>query len=57
MTTGLKYHTKEADQDLINERLTLNVSPKTEATVKFFNDTIHWIGWNATPEHAETLKT
>jgi hypothetical protein len=28
-----------------------------EAAVKFFNDTIHWAGWNATPELADTLKT
>jgi hypothetical protein len=37
---------------LINQRLTLNVSHKTEedteAAVKFFNDTIQWAGWNAT---------
>jgi hypothetical protein len=46
---------------LTNERLTLNVSLKTEedieAAVKFFNDTIQWAGWNATPEHTETVKT
>jgi hypothetical protein len=45
----------------INQRLTLNVSFKTEedieASVKFFNDTIQWAGWNATPEHTDTLKT
>jgi hypothetical protein len=45
---------------LINERLTLNVSLKTEeeieAAVKFFNDTIQWAGWNTTPEHTDTLK-
>jgi hypothetical protein len=45
----------------INERLTLNVSLQTEedteAAVKFFNDTIQWAGWNATPEHIGTLKT
>jgi hypothetical protein len=37
----------------INKRLTLNISLKTEedieAAVKFFNDTIQWAGWNATP--------
>jgi hypothetical protein len=42
----------------VNGRLTLNVSLKTEentqAAVKFFNDTIQWIGWNATPNHTET---
>jgi hypothetical protein len=41
-------------------RLTLNVSLKTdediEAAVKFFNDTVQWAGWNATPEHTGTLK-
>jgi hypothetical protein len=46
---------------IVNERLTLNVSLKTkedsEAAVKFFNDTTQWAGWNATPEHTETLKT
>jgi hypothetical protein len=42
---------------LINQRLTLNVSLKTkkdiEAAVKFFNDTVQWAGWNATPEHTD----
>jgi hypothetical protein len=46
---------------LINQRLTLNVSLKTEedteAAVKFFNDTIQWAGWNATPEHTDMLKS
>jgi hypothetical protein len=46
---------------LINQRLTLNVSLKTEedieAAVKFFKDKIQWAGWNATPEHTDTLKT
>jgi hypothetical protein len=46
---------------LINQRLTLNVSLKTEkdieAAVKFFNDTVQWAGWNTTPEHTDTLKT
>jgi hypothetical protein len=45
---------------LISQRLTLNVSLKTEedieAAVKFFNDTLHWAGWNAMPEHTDTLK-
>jgi hypothetical protein len=45
---------------LINKRLTLNVSLKTEenveAVVKFFNDIIHWTGWNAMPEHTAILK-
>jgi hypothetical protein len=46
---------------LINQILTLNVSLKTKedtaAAVKFFNDTVQWAGWNATPEHTDTLKT
>jgi hypothetical protein len=29
----------------------------TEAAVKFFNDTIQWAGWNAMPEHTDSLKT
>jgi hypothetical protein len=54
-------HTNWNDfRHLINERLTLNVSLKIEedieATVKFLNDTIQWAGWNATPEHTDTLK-
>jgi hypothetical protein len=48
-------------RQLISERLTSNVSLKTEedidAAVKFFNDTIQWAGWNAIPEHTGTLKT
>jgi hypothetical protein len=44
----------------INERLTLNVSLKTEedveAAVKFFSDAIQCTGWNAMSEHTETLK-
>jgi hypothetical protein len=55
-------HTNLDDyRHLINERLTLNVSLKTEevieAAVKFVNDTIQWAGRNTTPEHTETLKT
>jgi hypothetical protein len=46
---------------LNNERLTSNVSLKTkediEAAVKFFNDTIQWAGWNATPEHTHLAHT
>jgi hypothetical protein len=46
---------------LINQRLALNVSLKIEedieAAVKFFNDAVQWAGWNATPEHTDTLKT
>jgi hypothetical protein len=48
-------------RQLINERLTLNISFKTEedneAGVKFFNNTIQWAGWNAMPKHTDTLKT
>jgi hypothetical protein len=55
-------HTKwDHFRQLINERLTLNISLKTEknieAAVKFFNDTIQWAGWKTTPEHTDTLKT
>jgi hypothetical protein len=55
-------HTNWDDfRHLINERLTLNVSLKTEedteAALKFFNDTIQWAGWNATPQHTDTLTT
>jgi hypothetical protein len=43
---------------LINERLTLSVSLKSEedigAAVKFFNDTIQWAGWKATPIYRYT---
>jgi hypothetical protein len=39
------------------ERLSLNVSLKTEegseATVKFFNNTIQWAGWNTLPERTQ----
>jgi hypothetical protein len=51
----------QTPKHLINERLTLNVSLKTEedivTAVKFFNDTIQWAGWNAMPEHTDRLKT
>jgi hypothetical protein len=55
-------HTNWDDfRKLINERLTLNVSLKTEedieAAVKFFNDTIQWAGWNATTECTHIVKT
>jgi hypothetical protein len=55
-------HTNWDDfRQLIKERLTLNVSLKTEedieAAIKFFNDTIQWAGWNASSEHTETVKT
>jgi hypothetical protein len=57
-----KRHTNWDDfRCLINERLALNVSLKTEedieAAVKFSNDTTQWASWNATSEHTETLKT
>jgi hypothetical protein len=45
---------------LVNERLTLNIPPKDEEDIEvsavFFNDTIQWAGWNATPEHSRTLE-
>jgi hypothetical protein len=55
-------HTNWDDfRQLINERLILNISLKTEEdieiAVKFFNDTIQWAGFNATPEHTDTVKT
>jgi hypothetical protein len=50
-----RYTNWDDFRHLINQRLTLNVSLKTEedieAAVKFFNDTIQWEGWNAMPEH------
>jgi hypothetical protein len=46
---------------LINQRLTLNVSfqpeEDIEAAVKFFNDTMQWAGYNATPEHTDSRHT
>jgi hypothetical protein len=60
---SLSYrHTNWDDiRHLINERLSLNVSLNTkediEAAVKFFNDTIQWASWNATPEHTDTRET
>jgi hypothetical protein len=60
---NLRYRYTNWDdfRHLINQRLTLNVSLKTdrdvEAAVKFFNDTIQWAGWNANREHTDTLKT
>jgi hypothetical protein len=46
---------------LVNKKLTLKVLLKTEenieAAVKFFNDTIQWADWNATPEHTDILTT
>jgi hypothetical protein len=58
---SLSYrHTNRDDfRHLINQRLSLHVSLKPkediEAAVKFFNDTVQWAGWNATPEHTDTL--
>jgi hypothetical protein len=54
-------HTNWDDfRGLINERLTLNVSLKTEedteAAVKFFSNAIQWTGWNAKSLHTETFK-
>jgi hypothetical protein len=46
-------------RQLINERLTLNIYLKTEedieAAVKLLNNRTQWAGWNATPEHTDTL--
>jgi hypothetical protein len=43
---------------IINQRLTLNISFKTEedieAAVKFFNDRIQWAGWNGRPKHTHS---
>jgi hypothetical protein len=55
-------HTNWDDfRHLINQRITLNVSLKTkediEVAIKFFNNTVQWAGWNATPEHRDTLNT
>jgi hypothetical protein len=54
-------HTNWDDfRQLINERLTLNVSLKTEddieAAVKFFNNTIQWAGRNRTYGHTQTIR-
>jgi hypothetical protein len=50
-----RHTTWDEFRQFINERLTLNVSLETEedieGAVKFFNDTIQWASWNATPEH------
>jgi hypothetical protein len=47
--------------DNVSTRLTLKVSLKTEedieAAVEFFNNTIQWAGWNAMPQHTDTVKT
>jgi hypothetical protein len=43
-----------------SNRLTFNGSLKTEdieATVKFFNDRIHWGSWNVTPQYRDTRRT
>jgi hypothetical protein len=38
----------------------LNIPIKTEKDIEaaaiFFNDTIQWAGWNATPGHKRTLR-
>jgi hypothetical protein len=53
-------HTSWDDlRQLINERLTLNIYLKTEedieAAVKLLNNRTQWAGWNAMPEHTDTL--
>jgi hypothetical protein len=44
-----------------DKSLTLNIPLKTEeeieAVLNFFNDTIQWAGWNATPERTDAFKT
>jgi hypothetical protein len=55
-------HTNWDDfRHLINQRLTLNASIKTEedieAAVKFTNSTIQCAGWNATPQRTDRLKS
>jgi hypothetical protein len=56
-----RYTNWDDFRHLITDRLTLNVSLKTEedseAAVKFFNYTKHWAGRNAMPERTDTLKT
>jgi hypothetical protein len=46
---------------LVSEKLTLKIPLKTEenieAAAKFFNNTIQWAGWKATPEHTDILTT
>jgi hypothetical protein len=55
-------HTNWDDsRHIIKQRITLNVSHKTEEDIeaavnKFFNETVRWTGWNATPELTDTLK-
>jgi hypothetical protein len=45
---------------IVNERLTLkvplNIEEDIETAVKFFNDTMQWAGWKATPERTATPK-
>jgi hypothetical protein len=56
-----RYTNWDDFRHLVNEKLTLKVSLKTEeniqAAAKIFNDTIQWAGWNATPEHTDILAT
>jgi hypothetical protein len=53
-------HTSWDFRRLVKERLTLNVPLMTEddtvAAAKFFNDTIQWKSWTATPEHESPVK-
>jgi hypothetical protein len=53
-------HTNWDDfRQIINQRLnvSLKIKEDIEEEVKFFNDTIQRTGWNATPEHTDTLRT
>jgi hypothetical protein len=52
-TTMLKQKTYKLGRHIINQRLNVKVSLKAEEDIEaadnFFNDTIQWAGWNATP--------
>jgi hypothetical protein len=52
-------HTKYDNfRHFITERLTsLQTEKDIEVAAKLLNDTIQWAGWNATPEHTDTLNT
>jgi hypothetical protein len=56
-----RYTNWDNFRHLVNEKLTLKVLLKTEenieAAVKFFNDTIQWASWNATPEYSTVIYT
>jgi hypothetical protein len=56
-----RYTNRDDFRHLVNEKLTLefpfNTEENIEAAVKFFNDTIHRAGWNATLGHTDILTT